>query len=266
MLEFWNYIILGMVQGFTEPLPISSSGHLEIAMSILNVKDLSLEVFSGFVNFGSTIAIVIYFRKDILRLLSGLYSYIKTKGKKSVDQFDYILKIIVATIPIGIIGPIYVLSGFELEDNIKNVGIALIITSLLLLLVLKKKGVKSVKELTWTDVLIIGLFQSFAIMPGISRSGATLVAALLVGTRKRDAFEFSFLMYIPASIGALVLSLIPVFFGSSAIIPAYFLSLVVAFVFTLLGLVLVKKVIVQQKLIYFSIYCLIAGTLTLFLL
>lgn len=275
MLELFNFIILGIVQGFTEPLPISSSGHLIIFEQILNMNISGIS-FEAFVNFGSTIAIIIYFKDTLidlfisgLNLLKYIFSFFFTSkeklekiSEKNLKEWDYIFKIIVATIPLFLVGVIIILSNYNGVENLKTVGIALIFTAIALLLVSKIKGKKSIDELSYKAVFIIGLFQAIAFLPGISRSGMCLVGALFVGLKAKEAFNFTFIMYVPASIGALLLSLIEISHDTSISIylGGYVISFVLAGIFTYVGLALLKNFVVSNKLYYFSIYCFIIGT------
>ena len=171
-----KYIILGIVQGFTEPLPISSSGHVFILKKLLNTSgplgDLNFEII---VNFGSLIAILIIYWKDIVRLVSSFFKYLFTREEKYKKDYKYCWLIVLGCIPVGI-------AGFLLKDFIEEVlgnstlliGISFIITSIFLFLVKDIKGKKSDDDLSTKDALFIGLIQVIALVPGISRSGSTL--------------------------------------------------------------------------------------------
>lgn len=278
-------IVLGIVQGFTEPLPISSSGHMRIIEALLNVN-LEGMSFEAFVNFGSTIAIMIYFKDKIKDLfvagIISIYSvlnillkpnnkekskYIKVL-KKNKLEWSYILKIIVATLPLVVVGLFIVIFGFFDLSNVKYIGISLIFTAISLFLVSKLSGSKSIEKITYIDCIIIGLFQAIAIMPGISRSGMSLVGALIVGMNKSDAFEFIFILYLPASLGALILSIISMFSDPNILrlIVGYICASLAAGIFTYVGLLLLKNFLVQSKLKYFSLYCAIVGSLVLIFL
>lgn len=266
------FIFLGIVQGLTEPLPISSSGHLLIFQYLLGF-DIPGVSFEAFINFGSTIAIVIYFRKKIKILFLGAMSYffkLLKKEKTSIDnkiQWDYFLKIVVASIPLGVMGILLLFSGYEGIENIKVVGLSLFITAISLIIVSKIKGEKSVEKMTYVDALIIGVFQAIALMPGISRSGMTLVGALVVGIKNDEAFEFSFMMFIPASIAALLFSTIDIITSPdiSQYLIGYLISFVLAGIFTFIGLHLLKKVVIGNKLYYFAIYCFIVSLSIIFI-
>lgn len=263
-MELLTYIILGLIQGITEPLPISSSGHLVIVQTIFGINQPGI-TFEAFINFGSTIAIIIYFFKDIKVLIVGFFqSLFGDKKKKEIYkvEYDYVLKLIVATIPLVIIGGFVSIYGLEFGDNIKNVSIALIITGLLLLLVSKKNGNKTIEKMSYLSILLIGFGQCIAILPGISRSGITLVFALMLMMTKEDAFKFSFMMYLPASFGAMIYSMYELSTtgtGTLSGISMYIISAIFAALATLVGVKIFKNILMSNKLKYFSMYCFFVG-------
>ncbi len=281
MNDILSFIFLGILQGFTEPLPISSSGHLVIFEQLLNMNIPGIS-FEAFINFGSTIAIIVYFKDTLIDLfISGInlliyiFNFLLKKNKSlqtkilydNQKEWNYIFKIIVATLPLVFVGIILVLIGYDGIENLNTVGLALIITSIALFLVSKLKGSKSIETLTYTDAIIIGFFQAIAFLPGISRSGMCLVGALIVGLKSKEAFNFTFVMYVPASIGALLLSFITMISSNdiSTYLRGYIIAFILAGIFTYLGLKLLKNVVVANKLYYFAIYCLIVGSTLVFL-
>ena len=262
-----KYIILGIIQGFTEPLPISSSGHLIIFKTLLNDSVLNDINFEIIVNFGSLIAILFLYKNEIIKIIKDFFSYIKTKNNKYETNYKYALKIVIGTIPACII-------GFLLKDiidkfsNIKVVSISLIITSILLYLVKNKSGIKEKKDITYLDSLKIGFYQAIALVPGISRSGATIVGALQSNLKKETAVNYSFMLYIPISIASLVLGISDLLESpnlNNLIIP-YFVSLVFATFTTYFSAKLFINIIKKEKLIYFSIYCILVGISILFII
>ena len=261
MIEIIKYIILGIIQGFTEPLPISSSGHVYILRSVLNVGELTDLNFEIIVNFGSLIAILLIYYKDIKKLIINFFKYFKVKNEETKNDFKYCILIILGVIPIGIV-------GFLFKDQIENflnstkiIGISFLITALFLYLVRNIKGKKNDNDLTWKDALIIGLVQIIAVIPGISRSGSTLIAALFCNVKRDSALKYSFMLYIPISVGTTLLGikdLITMPNIHEMILPyglGFIASLIVSF-FTLRWFMNVVK---KGKFIYFSIYCLILG-------
>lgn len=236
-------ILLGIIQGFTEALPISSSGHLYIISKLLgkNISNFNIEIMA---NAGSLIAVIIYYRHRL---------------KNIVSDKDYMLKIVIGTIPAIILGFLFK----DILENIistKLIGIAFIITSLFLYLVKDKNGKR--KEVSVKDSLIIGLYQAVALIPGISRSGSTIIGALNQDLDRETAFDYSFMLYIPVSIGSLVLGLKDV----SSDINGYLVIIIVSAIFTYISIILFSKAIKNGKLLIFSIYTLVLGLITFFII
>ncbi len=257
------YILLGIIQGFTEPLPISSSGHVAIFSQLFGVTNEGI-AFEAFINFGSTIAIIIYFWDDIERLFFGGIKYVKSGLKENTDESNYLWKIFWATIPMVIATIIMVILDINLGDDVRTVGFALFVTSMALFFVSNKEGNTSIKSMTFKVAILIGVGQAIALLPGISRSGMTMVFALALGLNRKDAFDFSFMMFIPASIGGLLYSLFEIATGGEFSL-LYIVSAVFAFIFTVFGLKLTRKFVMASKLHYFAIYCLIVSLSIIFI-
>lgn len=262
------YLILGIIQGFTEPIPVSSSGHLIIfqeLFSINSLKDLNLEIFT---NFGSFIAIVILFRKDIAALLKDFFMYIKTRGNKYKSGFHYCILIIIGTIPAGLVGFLFNDVIEKYFSNVKYVGVALLVTALFLFMIRKMKGYKNDKQITYIDALKIGLFQVVALLPGISRSGATLVGGMFSGLDRETAFKFSFMLYIPITIATMILGVKDVVSTGieTTLLLNYILAAALACIVTFFSAKWFKGIMLKGKLIYFVYYCLIVGTLVILFL
>ncbi|MBR3116291.1 MAG: undecaprenyl-diphosphate phosphatase [Bacilli bacterium] len=236
-------IVLGIVQGFTEALPISSSGHLYIISKILG-KDISSLTIEIMANTGSLIAVIIYYRHKIKDIF--------------LDK-NYIIKIVIGTIPAVMFGLLFK-DILESNINTKLIGIAFIITSLFLYLVKDKNGEKN--NVSILDSLIIGLYQAVALVPGISRSGSTIIGGLNQNLERETAFDYSFMLYIPISIGSLVLGIEDV----SGNINEYLVIIVVSAIFTYISIILFSKVIKNGKLLIFSIYTLVLGLITFFII
>lgn len=257
-----KYIILGIIQGFTEPLPISSSGHIFIFKKIFLANDILNDLnFEIIVNFGSLIAILIIYFKDIRKLIINFFKYFKIKDNDTKRDFKYSLLIILGCIPVG-------LAGFLLKDYIESliqtptvVGISFLITSLFLFLVKNINGLKESKDLTWKDALFIGLIQVIALLPGISRSGSTLIAALFRNIKRSDALKYSFMLYIPISLGTMVLGVKDLITSNNInilIIP-YSLGFISSLIISYFTLKWFMNAVKKGNLLYFSIYCLILG-------
>ena len=207
-MDLIKYILLGVLQGVTEPLPISSSGHIFLLKAIFNTivfDDLNLEIFF---NFASFIAILIVFWKDVVDLIKGFINNLKTKGKKSKDEFNYCIRILISSIPVGLLG-LFIKDAMEdiLSKNIFLVGFGFLITGLSLILVYNSNGKKNDKDITITDAIIIGLFQAISLVPGISRSGLTLVGSLACGLDRKSALKYTFMLYFPVSIASMIVGI-----------------------------------------------------------
>lgn len=268
MIDFIKHLFLAIIQGFTEPIPISSSGHLVIFKSILNsgvLNDLNFEII---LNFGSLIAIVIFFFNDIITIIKDFFLFIKTKDKKYKKNFKYSLLIIVGTIPAGIIGFLFKDTIEELLSGVKIVGIALLVTSLFLYLIKNIKGKKNDDEISFKDAIIIGCFQAVALLPGISRSGATIVGGMFRNLKRETAFKFSFMLYIPISIATMLLGVKDLMEASisSTLLMTYLICMIVSGVITYFTTKWFNNIMKNGKLIYFVVYCLIVGSLVIIFL
>lgn len=241
-----KYIILGIVQGFTEFLPVSSSGHLVILQRVLGMSGEEVAI-SVILHLGTLLAIILFFSKDILKLLR---------------DFKMLSLILLVTIITGIIGVV----GKDFFENLfrspKSVALALIITGSILLLTRKFKEVEK-KEIGFKDALILGFTQGLAIIPGISRSGITISTLLFRRIDRQACFRFSFLVSIPVILGAAVLEARKIDF----VMQHDFTNLAVGFMFSLLSglaaLWILKIVIQQAKFYYFGYYCILLAVITL---
>ena len=265
IIDLIKYIFLGMIQGFTEPIPVSSSGHLLIFQKLIGSTNIDYQTLSIITNFGSLIAIVIIFCNYTKELFIGFFGYLSKKEKKYYDSYKYAWMVVVATIPAGIMGLIVTKLGlFDfLEDNTKFVGATLLVTALFLFLIRNIKGDKSDNEITFKDAIIIGLFQVVALIPGISRSGSTIVGGMKQNLKRDTAFKFSFILYIPISLATMVLGIKDLIELSPSFetLICYFASFLSALTVTYFSAKWFKDIMKKGKLIYFVYYCLIVGTL-----
>ena len=259
IMDYLIYIILGILQGFTEPLPISSSGHIFLFKNIFNTNmfhDLNFEIIA---NFGSFLAILFIFRKEIIDLVNAFFSFIfnKKKRKFTKDKFRYCIYLIISTIPVGIL-------GFLLKDvvedklqNIKFLGFTFLLTALMLFLIRNKNGTKEDKDITLKDAIVIGLIQMITIMPGISRSGTVLVACLICGLSRKTALKYTFILYFPISVATMLLGvsdLIEAGNLASLAIP-YLSGMIASLVVTYFTYNWLSELVKKGKLWKFSIYC-----------
>ena len=278
MIKLIEYIFLGILQGITEPIPVSSSGHILILQTILEklnqVIDINFETLATITNLGSLVAITIIFWKDIVSLVRSFFSYIfnkdSRKDKDTSNDYMYCLKIIIATIPAGVAGLVATKLDLleKLEENVKFVGLMLLVTSLFLFLIKDFKGKKERGEITFKDSIIVGLSQMIAIIPGISRSGATIVGGMFSNLKRETAFNYSFILYIPISIATSLLGikdLLELSISSSEYI-LYIIAAILSGIFTYIFTKWFAKIVKEGKLIYFSIYCLILGLIVILFL
>lgn len=271
------YAILGAIQGFSEPIPISSSGHLVLFQSIfeklgLMVPQMNDVTFEVIVNTGSLIAIMFYYRQYIIRLIKSFFGYIAKPQERDelLPDFRFCMLLIVATIPAAIGGVLfndYIEHAFS---NPKLVGCCLLLTSCFLMLIHKfgYKGKRTTKSMNLWDALRMGFFQLLALLPGVSRSGSTLTGGMLGGLDQKAARDFSFFMFMPVSFGAIILKL-KHFLTSSTVAALwlpYLISFIVSGVVTYLALNLLFSILNKRKLNYFSYYCFIVGIIAILFL
>lgn len=265
-MKLLKYLFLGFIQGMTETIPVSSSGHLMIFKRLMEVN-VDFDTIAILTNFGSLIAIVILFWNDIIKIIKDFFKYLTKKDKKSNDGYKYAWMIVLGCIPAGFAG--ILVSYFDLfdkiENNIKIVGISLIITSILLFIIRNFKGKKDDKEIGVKEALTVGCFQILGLFPGISRSGSTIVGGMTQGLKRDTAFKYSFMLYIPMSLAAMALEIKDLAIESSLIFY-YIASVLVSLVVTLLVTKWFRRIVNNGKLIYFSIYCFVVGLFVIILL
>ena len=263
-MDWLQALILGLVQGLTEFLPVSSSGHLAIGREILGVQASEDLVFEVTVHAATVLATIIVFRKQIGRLLAGLFKF------KYNDETDYILKICVSMIPVFVVGVFFKDYVEALFSSLYVVGGALLLTAALLFFSDRKSQTPASSlpaprsGISWWQALVIGLGQAVAVIPGLSRSGTTISTGLLSGVRREDVAQFSFLMVIVPILGEAFLDVVGGDMASSTI---GFLPLAVGFVAAFLSGLFACKVMIalvkKAKLKWFALYCLLAGATTL---
>lgn len=266
IIEFMQMILLSILQGITEPIPVSSSGHLQILGNIMDLDILNDTTFMIVVNAGSLIAITYYYFDDIKELFTGFFKYVFTRDSKYYNIFRYCLLLVVATIPAGLCGLLFNDAIESIFSNIKYVGLSLLITALFLYFIKDKDGTKSDYDITFKDALIIGLFQMVALMPGISRSGSTIVGCMLLGLSRKSALKFSFLLYIPISVATVLLGITEIDFGNTSMLIGYGVSIIVSMITTYFMTKVFVNIMNSGKLIYFVYYCILLGSFTLIFL
>lgn len=260
-------IILGIIQGLTEFLPVSSSGHLVILQNFMGITEGSLE-FTIVLHLGTLLAVVVAYYKSIWNMIKEFFlmigDLVTLKGP-NLDKSKYrryIVYILVASVPAGIVGVLFEDFISEKFGSLIVVAIMLLITGVLLVLgdLLGKRNTKEIQQLGPKKSFIIGIFQMFAITPGISRSGSTIVGGLLSGLKKEEAVEFSFLMSIPAVLGSLLLKIKDILaIGASTSFAPLIIGFFCAAIIGYFSIVLLNSIVKKGKLYYFSIYCWIVG-------
>lgn len=294
-------IFMGIIQGLTEFLPVSSSGHLAIFKNIFGIETETGIFFDVLLHFGTLAAVCIVFYKDVVRLIAeGFYilkhgcinlaiffhncflrwKNILRKDRQPEEKLDFgvyhplagtsyrkfVLLIIVSTIPTGIIGVI----GKDVVEMASNLllvpGICLLITAALLFIADNvKSGEKLPKDITYSNAFLIGIVQGIATLPGISRSGATITACLLSGFQRSFAVKYSFLMSIPAILGAMLLELAD--FSAAAIPSAelafYIIGAVISAVVGYVCIKLMLAVVRKKKFKFFAVYCMVIGLISI---
>lgn len=264
-MEYIKYIILGIIQGITEPLPISSSGHIFLFKNLFETEIFNTLNFEIISNFGSFLAILFIFRKDIIDLIKYFFTFIfnKQKRKENKDGFMYVIKMVISTIPVGISG---ILFNEYLESHftsLKFLAISFLFTALMLYLVRNIKGEKDSFDITFKDALIIGLFQAITIIPGISRSGTVLVACLICKLKRDAALKYTFMLYFPVSVGTMLLKAPELINTETSLLIPYMSGMIAALVITFFSYKWLSNLVKKGKLWKFSIYCIL---LSLFIL
>ena len=265
-IEILKFIVLGIIQGVAEVFPVSSSGHLSIFSKIFGVNQDSLTIFLMITNAGSFLALLIFFRKKIIVLIKNSYSYIFRKKTSSTEEvienkesFTYVLKLLIAAIPIGIAGLLFK-NHLEAFDSLVGVGVALIVTSVLLFIIFMIRNINFTNTITYKRALVIGLFQAFAVFPGISRSGITIFGGLTQKVKLKEVLNFTFLCYIIVSVPVTILGIIDCFNTTEEInILGYSLAFIFSFAATLATIKVLFKAVSVKNLLFFSIYCLLIG-------
>jgi len=258
-MDILHAIILGIIQGLTEFLPVSSSGHLEIAKVLLDDESIGKQsmLMTVVLHSATALSTIYIFWKDIKDLFRGLFS-----GNK--NQVSFSLKIILSMIPAAIVGIIFEKQIESLfGGNLQIVGTMLIITALLLYSSDKAKSTD--KNVSYLHSIIIGISQAIAILPGISRSGATISTSVLLGVDKEKSARFSFLMVVPLILGKMMKDLLSgdISFTSTENLPLLF-GFVSSFLVGAFACKLMIKIVKDSKLKYFAFYCMIVGSSIIF--
>jgi len=258
-MNSWDAILLGIIQGFTEFLPVSSSGHLELGKAILGdtmVAEESL-LFTVVLHFATALSTIVVFRKDIIEIIGALFKF------QWNEETQFIVKIAVSMLPAVVIGLLF---EEQLESffggSIAFVGAMLIVTAVLLWLADRAKNTG--KTVTYKNAFIIGISQAIAMLPGISRSGATISTSVLLGNDKSKAARFSFLMVVPLIFGKIAKDVLSGDLSAeSTNFTTLGLGFIAAFICGLIACTWMISIVKKSKLRYFAVYCVIVGLIAI---
>ena len=278
-MEWFEAVLLGLIQGLTEFLPVSSSGHLEIGKVLLGVETTDDLLFTTMVHAATVLSTIVVFRSQIWDLLKGFFCGLKgwrivkgEDGKVALscnDQTDYLLKIAVSIIPVMVVGLFFKDSVEALFGSIHVVGFALVVTALLLFFsdYASRPGTKSIfpenesrNGISYWQAFAVGLGQAFAVVPGLSRSGTTISTGLICGVKREVMAQFSFLMVLIPILGETFLEVVGGEFGASSVgaLPLI-LGFVSAFLSGLFACRVMIALVKKAKLSWFALYCLLAA-------
>ena len=263
-MSWWEALILGIVQGLTEFLPVSSSGHLEIGHALLGTSGEENLTFAIIVHVATVLATLVILWREVAQLFNGTFTTLQWNAEK-----DYVAKLLVSMIPVFIVGMFF---KDQVEAFFGNglllVGICLLITAFLLALSewLQKKRPTAGHEVTYKDAFIIGIAQACAVLPGLSRSGTTIATGLLCGVKKESVAQFSFLMVLIPILGEALLDGVKLLSGeivSELSASAAIVGFLAAFLTGCFACRFMLEVVRRQRLVWFALYCAIIGTVAI---
>jgi undecaprenyl-diphosphatase len=267
-MTFFEAIVLGMVQGLTEFLPISSTAHIVIAQYLLGTQfpGLFIEIF---LHLASVLAVIFYFRRELLGVISDFFLYLRKREGRYKTGFLFGIYILIGTFITGFFG---ILLTNQIGDHIKSplvVSLALVTTGIFLFLIERvvKYGGRKADEMTFLDAVIVGMVQTIAVLPGISRSGSTLVASLWLKLDRQTSVRFSFMLAIPVILGSTILGLREFYvhdFSALGVLPMT-VSFIMSFLFSIFGIIFLIRALEKAKLSYFAIYCFAAAAFVYFI-
>ena len=263
-MSWWEALILGIVQGLTEFLPVSSSGHLEIGHALLGTSGEENLTFAIIVHVATVLSTLVILWREVAQLFNGTFTTLQWNAEK-----DYVAKLLVSMIPVFIVGMFF---KDQVEAFFGNglllVGICLLITAFLLALSewLQKKRQTAGHEVTYKDAFIIGIAQACAVLPGLSRSGTTIATGLLCGVKKESVAQFSFLMVLIPILGEALLDGVKLLSGeivSELSASAAIVGFLAAFLTGCFACRFMLEVVRRQRLVWFALYCAIIGTVAI---
>jgi undecaprenyl-diphosphatase len=264
-MSWWEALILGLVQGLTEFLPVSSSGHLEIGQALLGTAGEENLTFAIVVHAATVLSTLVILWREVAQLFRGTFTTTQWNKDK-----DYVAMIFVSMVPVFIVGMFFKEQVESLfGSGLMLVGICLCVTAVLLYFSewLSKRRVGVGHEVGYKDAIIIGLAQAVAVLPGLSRSGTTIATGLLCGVKKESVTKFAFLMVLIPILGEALLEMVDILTGevvaSSIGLLPLIVGFVAAFVSGCLACRFMINIVRRQKLVYFAIYCLVAGVFSI---
>lgn len=250
-------ILLGIVQGITEFLPVSSSGHLQIAKELLGVELENNITFDVTLHAATVLSTIVVLWQELWRLVKGCFS------RRFTDEQAYVLKVILSMIPAGVVGVLFADQIEALFSSLWFVGLMLLLTSALLSFAYYAKP-RQKSEISYRDAFIIGIAQAAATMPGLSRSGSTIATGLLLGNEKSTVAHFSFIMVIPVILGKMLLDILSGEMAAMAVPTEALVSgFLAAFISGALACKFMIEIVKRGKLIWFALYCAIVGLICL---
>jgi len=269
-MDILQAIVIGIVQGLTEFLPVSSSAHLIFVQEFLGVAEPGI-AFDVLVHLGTLIAVVSYFFKDIIEMIKAFFGSLvdifRGKFKEGFREDPYkklAWMVLIGTIPVGIIGIVFKSQVEATFNSLIIPSVFLLVTGVLLYVSQRLNiGHKDIKDCSLKEAIIVGLAQACAIIPGLSRSGTTIATGLLIGLDKEFAAKFSFLLAVPAIMGATVVQLKGIGAGLDVNLVPYLLGFLTALISGYLAISVLLKLIREKSLDIFVFYCLIVGAIVL---
>ncbi|UCC43265.1 MAG: undecaprenyl-diphosphate phosphatase [Candidatus Zixiibacteriota bacterium] len=255
-MSYLDALVLGVIQGLTEFLPVSSSGHLVLTEELLGVKQPGV-TFEVILHVGTLLSVLIYFRSTILRLVRSLFA-----GGERADRM-MLMFLVIGTIPAVVVGLLFKETFEALFSEPLMTSCFLILTGLILRL--PRYVRRSEHPMSAGSAVVMGIGQALAILPGVSRSGSTIALGMVWGVKPSQAAEFSFLLAVPAILGAAVFNLRELTRITSDLAGPYVLGMFVSFLFGIVAVYLVLSTIKRGKFEYFAYYCFAAGLIGLYL-
>jgi undecaprenyl-diphosphatase len=261
-MSWWEAFILGMIQGLTEYLPVSSSGHLAIGSALFGIQGEDNLTFTIVVHVATVLSTLVILYKEIDWIFRGLFKF------QMNDETKYVINILISMIPIGIVGLFFKDKVEEIfGSGLFIVGLMLLVTAALLAFSYYAKP-RTKEHISMKDAFIIGLAQACAVLPGLSRSGSTIATGLLLGDKKEKLAQFSFLMVIPPILGEALLDGMKIVKGAAEAsadvsLVALIIGFLSAFVFGCIACKWMIDIVKKGKLIYFAVYCALVGLATL---